>query len=1075
MASNTRCEIIVWIDDVAYTVDTFDVISVPLSYQISDIRDFDKRKSGASLTIEIPETSNNRKIFNNISDLSTDLTYFNPNRKSRVSVLVESVPVFDGILQLTDLNVDVKGNVTSYNCTLFSENDDFFANVGDLLITDMDWSELSHTYSQSNITNSWTTYNSGYYYPLIEYGQRGLDEINNPNPTYSQFVKVEDFKPATYIKYIWDKIFSEAGYSYESEFLNSDTFRKLIFPFSEPKLSTTQDYRLSQQYEVGLVNPYNALVQQGGATPLTSNDPQYLYNQILFNNENSPFYDPNNLWNTTTFELDNNSDLKNEKIRGTITMVFMNGIYLDKPKLFVPPNFYPVAAEENLMNIYLLRSRYPSDNNPNGAAAGDVVPQYTTTFIGDPITGSDNLERNLLGSLRPLLVNGTQPLIPMSNGESYLSVKPPILNIHLGGGIFINGVTFSASNTFDVFPGTTFDNFNNPSNITFGTVSTAYGIRMVATIGVESELLDNRPPVPSGSVGYTCNAEYTPLYPNEHYKVMFSCAIHKTATAADPMLQMGNVDDDTFIGNELDSKLMDNQYLDYNTAVPQNLKQKDFLTSIIKLFNLYIEPSKDNPYSLIIEPRDDYYANGETLDWSYKVDHEYPINEVILSETQNRSALFTYKKDEDFWNLDYFGKLKRYYGDIRYTLENEFLKAEKKVETIFSPTPLTLLQGSQKIVIPTIFKVNNGVVADYSGFNYRILMRGESPLSLEPRDYWYFKSTRMTTYPYAGHFDDPYTPTYDLSLGQSYLYYTNTPTNNNLFELYWRSTMDELSNINSRLVKCNLKLNEYDISKLKFNSKLFIVINGVGEYYRLNKVSYDASDYVSCEVELLKIIDDSRNLIVSTNTPPSEVIRVPTGEEGIIGVVSTNGTNGNTTNSRGVILNGATNIVDGQYTNVTGFNNNVASGISTTSGVSNVVNGGDIKLVTGSFNKDHSRGDSFIFGDGNTVGVDVESSFIGGNGNVNIGNNNIVLGNNNSVTSNNSITIGSNIKSPSDNVIYIGLALVVGPNYIQAGRDEVLNPFSTNIINYFNASRDAVRNLGSYSPIMIIEAGRDEI
>jgi hypothetical protein len=287
--------------------------------------------------------------------------------------------------------------------------------------------------------------------------------------------------------------------------------------------------------------------------------------------------------------------------------------------------------------------------------------------------------------------------------------------------------------------------------------------------------------------------------------------------------------------------------------------------------------------------------------------------------------------------------------------------------------------------------------------------------------------------------------------------------------------MDELSNINSRLVKCNLKLNEYDISKLKFNSKLFIVINGVGEYYRLNKVSYDASDYVSCEVELLKIIDDSRNLIVSTNTPPSEVIRVPTGEEGIIGVVSTNGTNGNTTNSRGVILNGATNIVDGQYTNVTGFNNNVASGISTTSGVSNVVNGGDIKLVTGSFNKDHSRGDSFIFGDGNTVGVDVESSFIGGNGNVNIGNNNIVLGNNNSVTSNNSITIGSNIKSPSDNVIYIGLALVVGPNYIQAGRDEVLNPFSTNIINYFNASRDAVRNLGSYSPIMIIEAGRDEI
>ena len=1071
MPSNIRCEIIVWINDVAQYVDTSDVESVPLEYQISDIRDFDKRRSGSSLTIKLPETSNNRKVFNDIANLSTDLTYFNPNLKTRVEIIVESITVFEGILQLTDVEVDNKRNVIGYNCNLFSDNDDFFSNVGDLLITDMDWSELSHTYSQSNITNSWTTYNSGYYYPLIEYGQRGIDNMNNPNPTYSQFVKVEDFKPATYIKYIWDKIFTEAGYSYESEFLTSDTFRKLIFPFSEPKLSTTQDYRLGQEYEIGLVNPYNALVQQGGA----STTPQFLYNQILFNKDSSPFYDDSNLWNTATFQLDNNSDLKNEKIKGTITMVFMNGTYLDKI-LLVSPGSVLTLAEENLMNIYLLRSKYPSTDDNLGVVAGQNSPHYNIDFTGDVISGDYNLEKRYLNNnLRDMLIDGRQPLIPMNNGESFLSVKPPVLNLHLGGGIFANGITFSDSRTFDLFPGTLFNNFNNPSNITFATVSTAYGIRMVAEIGVESELLDNRPPVASGSPDYECNCEYTPLFPAEHYKVMFSCAVQKTAAATDPMLQMGNVADDTFIGNELDSKLMEGQYLDYNTAVPQNLKQKDFLTSIIKMFNLYIEPSKDNPYSLIIEPRDDYYENGETLDWSYKVDQEYPIQEIILSETQDRSTLFTYKGDTDFWNQDYFGKLKRYYGDLRYTIENDFIKKEKKVEVIFSPTPLTLLQGSKEIVLSTIFKVNNGVVADYSGFNYRILMRGASPLPLQDRDNWYFKSTKMATYPYAGHFDDPYTPTYDLNLGQSYLYYGNTPTNNNLFNLYWKSTMDELSNINSRLVKLRLKLTTNDIGDLRFNSKLFIVINGVGEYYRLNKITYDATSYDSCQVELLKIIDDSRNLIVSTNTPPSEVVRVPTGEEGIIGVMSPLGTNGNTTNSRGVILNGATNMVDGQFVNVTGFNNNVASGISTTSGVSNVVNGGDIKLVTGSFNRDHSQGDSFIFGDSNSVGVDVTSSFIGGNGNINTGDNNIIIGNNNQITSNNSITIGSNIKSPSNNVTYIGNALVVGPNYIQSGYDDVLNPFSTNIINIFGASRDAVRNLGSHSPMMIISAGRDEV
>ena len=45
-----------------------------------------------------------------------------------------------------------------------------------------------------------------------------------------------------------------------------------------------------------------------------------------------------------------------------------------------------------------------------------------------------------------------------------------------------------------------------------------------------------------------------------------------------------------------------------NKAIPQNIKQKDFIKSLFNMFNLYAEKNKTNETELIIETRDNFYS-----------------------------------------------------------------------------------------------------------------------------------------------------------------------------------------------------------------------------------------------------------------------------------------------------------------------------------------------------------------------------------------------------------------------------------------------------------------------------------
>ena len=188
-----------------------------------------------------------------------------------------------------------------------------------------------------------------------------------------------------------------------------------------------------------------------------------------------------------------------------------------------------------------------------------------------------------------------------------------------------------------------------------------------------------------------------------------------------------------------------------------------------------------------------------------------------------------------------------------------------------------------------------------------------------------------STYPYAGHYDDPYTPTLDIHYGEvTYEYYgilLNSLTNNNLFNNYWRKYIEQITS--GKLITSYFDLNEFDIHDIKdnLNSRIFIK----DSYYVINKISdYKPLEEGLTKVELLQIKVGST--FTPVDTPPT--VNFTTANQLSIGttkpVANTNKSrNGNNINTRQSNVIGSNNYMGGGSSGTINGNNNTVGGNST--------------------------------------------------------------------------------------------------------------------------------------------------
>jgi hypothetical protein len=302
-----------------------------------------------------------------------------------------------------------------------------------------------------------------------------------------------------------------------------------------------------------------------------------------------------------------------------------------------------------------------------------------------------------------------------------------------------------------------------------------------------------------------------------------------------------------------------NEQIKANDTLPQNVFQKDFFSSIIKMFYLMITEDKFKEKHLIIKTWNEFYNlnTSSYLDWSDKIDRSQAIKIKPMSEINARYYNLNYKSDSDFYNEEYKKKFNEGYGNVVFDNQLDFAKDNSTTEVIFSATPLIGYEDELKIV-STIFKKQNNsnttAVEEQISSNIRILQFKkitDLAVSYNILD----ENTNLlttSTFPYAGHLDDPYNPSIDINFGALKILYFDLQggtLSNNLFNVYYSSYMAEITDKDSRLVSAKIKLNETDIFNLDFGR--FIWIDGV--LYRLYKIN-DYTPGEICEVELLRVI-----------------------------------------------------------------------------------------------------------------------------------------------------------------------------------------------------------------------------
>jgi hypothetical protein len=291
-----------------------------------------------------------------------------------------------------------------------------------------------------------------------------------------------------------------------------------------------------------------------------------------------------------------------------------------------------------------------------------------------------------------------------------------------------------------------------------------------------------------------------------------------------------------------------------NDTIPKGILQKDFFSSICKMFNLYVFEDYEENKKLKVQPFVDFYNDATAVDWSLKVDRASPMRVKPMSELNSRYYQYKYRSDNDYYNDNYRKKFNDDYGNYIYDSEYEFAKDTTAVDIIFASSPLVKLTGTDKIYT-AIYKLSNeNTKEDKMDSVIRIMQAKKLTVGS-----WALKNggttlASYTAYGYAGHLNDPTNPTFDINFGVPFeLYYDpSLYTSANLFNTYWSSYLAEITDKDSRLLTCTMKLNFKDVYQLDF-SKL-IWIDGV--LYRINKIEdFNASNEDTCKVQLLKIIN----------------------------------------------------------------------------------------------------------------------------------------------------------------------------------------------------------------------------
>ena len=214
-------------------LDTFQDEEITISDNVTGLFDVGELPSDFTRQILLPGTKKNNAFFEHVYDISITNPYlWKTNVKVEAYFDFDGIYVSQGYLQLNSINLFENANIESYEVTIFGLLSSFARDINKNFLTDLSTLSIyNHTSSLFNIKQSWNGSDGGLFdgdivYPMVDYGknikyQEGFKSDEAGINSFFNPMTVQDFKPAIRVKKVFDAIFNQFGYNYESQFMSS--------------------------------------------------------------------------------------------------------------------------------------------------------------------------------------------------------------------------------------------------------------------------------------------------------------------------------------------------------------------------------------------------------------------------------------------------------------------------------------------------------------------------------------------------------------------------------------------------------------------------------------------------------------------------------------------------------------------------------------------------------------------------------------------------------------------------------------------------------------------------------------
>jgi len=294
----------------------------------------------------------------------------------------------------------------------------------------------------------------------------------------------------------------------------------------------------------------------------------------------------------------------------------------------------------------------------------------------------------------------------------------------------------------------------------------------------------------------------------------------------------------------------------------------DFFKGIIQHFNLVVIPTGEN--SVLIEPWDNYFSSGNTLDWSQKLD----INAYSLEPTNSLTKEYKleFADSPDKLSVLNIQNRNEKFGTTIYVDTEPFHTGTITNTSVFQPLPITTFddETESNILIPHLYTWNRnaeGSVAPYVPTSSEIrlgffLGMMDSKITGTTTTYYILSGTTSiphTTYAAISHlssYEYSASTFSDLNYQNQYDFWqvwNNSYqgfTTHDVWGDFWNGRITQLYEPDTKIFEGQFKLTPEDIKSIKFNDRVYFL----EAYWRLYEmVDADITDISLVKCKFLKL------------------------------------------------------------------------------------------------------------------------------------------------------------------------------------------------------------------------------